>query len=121
LTRVSASGNSRSQYYAAKTEVHSLRSRRARGETYTRSRVLDEIRLAMVRLAQREPAESAAAGTIALNLAAETRSAMVLARLTRFSRELSARYPGAADTDSFQEELREYPRKAAPARPTELS
>jgi transcriptional regulator with XRE-family HTH domain len=118
---LSASGNPQRQYFAAKAEVHSLRSRRARGEGYTRSRVLDEIRLAMVRLAQQEPAESAAAATIALRLAAETRSAMILTRLTRFSRELSARHPGAADTDSFQQEFRDYLRKAAPARLPELS
>jgi hypothetical protein len=45
---------------------------------YVRSRVLDEIRLAKVRLAQREPAESAGVGTHAIRLAADTRSARVV-------------------------------------------
>ncbi|MFI5270262.1 MAG: XRE family transcriptional regulator, partial [Chloroflexota bacterium] len=116
---LSVSGNSQRYHYAAKAEVHSLRARRARGDAYVRSRVIDEIRLARVRLAQGDPAESAAVGTYALRLAAGTRSAMVLTRLTGFSRELSTRYPGASDTGSFHEELRDYLRKAAPARVTE--
>jgi len=110
------SNHSRRQHYATKAEVHSLRARQTRGETYVRSRVCDEIRLAEVRLAQDEPAESAAVGMHALRLAAETRSSMILNRLTRFSHKLSARYSDAPDKDSFQEQLRDYLRKAAPAR-----
>jgi DNA-binding XRE family transcriptional regulator len=117
---LSASADSRRRYYAAKAEVHSLRARQARGGAYVRSRVCDEIRLAEVRLAQGEPAESAAVGMHALRLAAETRSAMILNRLTRFSRELTARYGDAPDTGAFQELLHDYLRKAAPARAREL-
>ena len=58
-----AAHRSRWQHYATKAEVHSLRARQNRAEGYVRSRVFDEIRLAKVRLAQREPAESAAVGT----------------------------------------------------------
>jgi hypothetical protein len=117
---ISSERQHRRQHYATKAEVHSLRARQTRGETYVRSRVCDEIRLAEVGLAQDEPAESAAVGMHALRLAAETRSSMILNRLTRFSHELSARYPDAPDKDSFQEQLRDYLRKAAPARLKEL-
>ena len=82
-----ANARSRWQHYATKAEVHSLRARQTRGEGYVRSRVFDEIRLAKVRLAQREPAESAAVGIHAVQLAAETRSSLVMNWLTRFSHE----------------------------------
>jgi transcriptional regulator with XRE-family HTH domain len=117
---LSADNRSQRQYYATKAEVHSLRARQTRGQTYVRSRVCDEIRLAEVRLAQGEPAESAAVGMHALQLAAETRSTMILNRLTRFSRELSSRHPDLPATESFQEQLRDYLRRTAPARLKEL-
>jgi len=116
---LSTSGSSRRHYFATKAEVHSLRARQNHGEGYIRSRVIDEIRLANVRLAQGEPAESAAVGAYALRLAAETRSAMVLSRFTRFSRELGARYPDESGTASFGEQLRAYLCKAAPAKSAE--
>jgi hypothetical protein len=117
---LSASAKSQRRYYAAKAEVHSLRARQARGQAYVRSRICDEIRLAEVRLAQGEAAESAAVGMHALRLAAESRSALILNRLTGFNRELSTRYPGEPGTQSFQDQLRDYLRRAAPAKATEL-
>jgi len=60
-------------------------------------RVFDEIRLAKVRLAQREPAESAAVGTHAVQLAAETRSSLIVNWLTRFCRDLAGRHPDAPE------------------------
>jgi hypothetical protein len=116
---LSVSSSSQRRHYATKAEVHSLRARQNRGNGYVRSRVIDEVRLANVRLAQAEPAESAAVGTYALRLAADTRSAMVLTRLTRFSRELAVRYPDEPGTATFHEQLRTYLRKAAPAGTTE--
>jgi transcriptional regulator with XRE-family HTH domain len=104
------------QHYAARAEVHSLRARQTRGDGYVRSRVFDEIRLAKVRLAQREPAEAAAVGMHAVQLADETRSSLVLDWLTRFSRELASRHPDVPDTARFRERLRDYLRKAAPTR-----
>ena len=104
------------QHYAAKAEVHSLRARQTRGENYVRSRVFDEIRLAKVRLAQREPAESAAVGIHAVQLAADTRSSLVVTWLTRFSRELTGRHPDVPDVTRFHEQVRDYLRKAAPTR-----
>jgi hypothetical protein len=110
-----ASTRSRWQHYATKAEVHSLRARQARGEGYVRSRVFDEIRVAKVRLAQREPAESAAVGIHAVELAAETRSSLVVNLLTRFSRDLAGRHPDVPDVARFREQARNYVRKAAPA------
>ncbi len=104
------------EHYATKAEVHCLRARQTRGERYVRSRVFDEIRLAKVRLAQREPVESAAVGIRAVQIASGTRSSLVVNWLTCFSRELADRYPDVPDVAGFQEELRDYLRKAAPAR-----
>jgi DNA-binding XRE family transcriptional regulator len=108
------------QHYAAKAEVHSLRARQTRGEGYVRSRVFDEIRLAKVRLAQREPAESAAVGMHAVHLAGDTRSSLVVNWLTLFCRQLTIRHPDVPDVARFQEQVRDYVRKAAPARLGEL-
>jgi transcriptional regulator with XRE-family HTH domain len=117
---LSTGSRSQQRHYAAKAEVHTLRARQTRSEGYLRSRVCDEIRLAEVRLAQREAEESAAIGMHAVQLAAETRSSMIVNRLTRFSRELSDWYPDAPHTALFEEQLRDYLRKAAPARLKEL-
>jgi hypothetical protein len=115
-----ATERSRWQRYATKAEAHSLRARQARGEGYTRSRIFDEIRLAKVRLGQREPHEAAAVATHALHLAAETRSSLVLDWLMRFDRAITDRHPGIDDVALFHEQLREYLRKAAPVRAGEL-
>ena len=115
-----ATAPSRWQHYATRAEVHSLRARQARGNGYIRSRVFDEIRVAKVRLAQREPAESAAVGMHALELAAETRSSLVVNWLTRFSRDLTGRHPDVPEVILFHEQVRNYIRKAAPARVREL-
>jgi hypothetical protein len=115
-----ASGKSRWRYYAAKAEVHSLRARRTRGEGYVRSRVFDEIRLAKVRLAQREPAESAVAGMHAIRLAADTRSSLIVNWLAAFCRDLYGRHSGVPEVGHFREQARDYVRKAAPARTGDL-
>jgi transcriptional regulator with XRE-family HTH domain len=114
---LSAGDRSRWRDYAARGEVHTLRARQNRGDGYVRSRVLDEIRLARVRMAQREPAESAAVGARALELAAGTRSPLIAARLTGFSRDLASRHPGIAEVTDFRDQAREYARMAGPARP----
>ena len=101
--------------------MHSLRARQNRGEGYVRSRVFDEIRLAKVRLAQREPAESASVGMHAVQLAAETRSSLIINWLTRFCRDLAEQAPRRTRSEPrFREQVRDYVRKAAPARLGEL-
>lgn len=109
------------QHYGLRAEVHALRARRSRGESYVRSRIFDEIRLAKVRLAQREPAEAAAVGGRALDLAQDIRSSLIVDWLVRLDRSLSDRYPDLPETASFHEALRRYVRQAAPSRIAELS
>ena len=113
---LNADEKNRWRHYAAKAEVHSLRARHIRAEGYVRSRIFDEIRLAKVRLAQREPAESATVGTHAIQLAADTRSSLIVNWLLAFCRELAGRHPDLPDVGGFREQLRDYIRKAAPAR-----
>jgi hypothetical protein len=91
-----------------------------RNQGYVRSRVFDEIRLAKVRLAQREPAESAAVGMHAVRLAAGTRSSLIVNWLAAFSRDLTARHPDMPEVAGFREQARDYVRKAAPARVGDL-
>lgn len=109
------------RHYADRAEVHSLRARRSRGEHYVRSRVFDEIRLARVRLAQRDPAEAATVGLHALRLAEDSRSSLIIDWFIRFDRNLAERYPHQAETADFHEQVRQYIRKAAPLRVSELS
>jgi transcriptional regulator with XRE-family HTH domain len=115
-----ADDKSRWRHYAAKGEVHSLRARQNRNQGYVRSRVFDEIRLAKVRLAQREPAESAAVGMHAIRLAADTRSSLIVNWLAKFSHDLTARHPDVPEVAGFREQARDYVRKAAPARVGDL-
>ena len=109
------------QHYAARAEVHSLRARRSRDEGYVRSRVIDEIRLARVRLAQRDPVEAAAVGMQALQLAEDARSSLIIDWLIRFDRNLTRRYPTQAETSDFHEQVGQFIRKAAPLRIGDLA
>jgi DNA-binding XRE family transcriptional regulator len=109
------------RHTAAKAEVHSLRARHSRGEHYIRSRVFDEIRLARVRLAQRDPAEATNVGLHALQLADSSRSSLIATWLIRFDRILTERYPDQADAADFHDGVRQYINKAAPQRLSDLS
>jgi len=109
------------QHYAARAEVHSQRARLSRGEGYVRSRVFDEIRLARVRLAQRDPAEAVAVAMHALELADSARSSLIIDWFIRFDRSLTERHPEEVETAAFHEQVREYVRKAAPLRAGELA
>jgi hypothetical protein len=104
------------QRFAAEAEAHCLRACRTRGDGFVRSRVLDEIRLANVRLAQREPAESAAVAMRAVGLAGDVRSSLIVSSLMRFSRDLTSRHADVPDVVVFRDQLRDYLREAAPAR-----
>ena len=109
------------QRYSARAETHCLRARQARGDGYARSRILDELRLAKVRLSQREPAEAAAVALHALHLAGETRSSLVIDWLIRLGHSLRERYPAQPETASYCDQLGSYVRKAAPLRTSELA
>lgn len=104
------------QGHAARAEVHCLRAQQGRGTGYVRNRVFDEIRLAEVRLAQREPAEATATGIHAIQLAANARSCLVVNWLTGLARDLAACHPGMPDVARFRDQPRDYFRKAAPSR-----
>lgn len=107
---------SRWRGYADRAEHHTLRARQARGNGYDRSRILDEIRLAKVRLSQREPAEASTVATMALQLAEPVRSSVVYDWLVRFHADLVARHAGEKSVDIFTVRLRDYFREAAPMR-----
>lgn len=106
--------------YAARAESHTLSARSSRDQGYTRSRIFDEIRLAKVRLAQREPVESVAVARTSLRLAEPVRSSLVVDWLVRFDGELLARHPDCSEAAVFHDELRDYLRRAAPQREREL-
>jgi hypothetical protein len=109
------------QHCSTKAELRSLRARHSRGEGYVHSRIFDEIRLAKVRLPQREPAEVATVALHALELAEDPRSSLVVDWLIRFDQALGERYPDQAETTSFNDDLRQYVRKAALLRIGELT
>jgi cell division inhibitor SulA len=115
-----ADDHSRWQRYAERAEHYTLSARRCRANGYDRSRILDEMRLAKVRLSQREPVESAAVARNALALADQARSSVVCDWLVRFHAELTSRYTTVAEVGQFTSQLRDYLRRAAPAREAEV-
>lgn len=100
--------------HAERAEGYVLSARESRAHGYDRSRILDEIRLAKVRLAQRDLAESVAVAQTALELATPTSSTVVCDWLLRFHKELTVRYPGSGHVIPFGEQLHEYVRRTAP-------
>jgi hypothetical protein len=100
--------------HAERAEKHTLSGRESRAQGLDRSRIFDEIRLAKVRLAQRDVAESATVAQAAVALAAPTSSILVCKSLLRYHGELTARYPGNVHVVAFSEELREYAQRVAP-------
>ena len=111
---------SRWRSYAERAEHHTLQARQTRANGYDRSRILDEIRLAKVRLSQREPVESVAVATHALRLADAVRSSVVYDWLIRFHVELNARHASEQSVSDFSSQLQDYLRRAAPAREGEV-
>src|SRR6185312_3297795 len=67
----------RAATYAERAEQHTLSARKSRSSGYDRSRILDEIRLAKVRLAQDDLIECVAVAEAAVALAAPTSSNLV--------------------------------------------
>jgi tetratricopeptide (TPR) repeat protein len=94
--------------YTHHAEGHALRALADRNPAYVRSRVLDTIRLAYVRLIQRDPAEAVAVAAQALDLASDVSSARVLERMVQFNKELHDRLPSAPAAHQFEERLREH-------------
>lgn len=102
--------------YASRAEYHTLQARQTRAYGYDRSRILDEVRLAKVRLSQRELDEALTVATDALRLAEPIQSSVVHDWLIRFHADLSERHAGEASVQTFTDQLRDYLRKAAPSK-----
>jgi hypothetical protein len=107
--------------YAERAEWHTLSARESRTPGYDRSRALDEIRLAEVRLAQHDLAESVSVAQSALELAAPMSSILICDRLLGFHGELTARYPSDAHVIPFTEQLHDYVQRVAPHKERNLT
>lgn len=99
---------------AERAERHTQGLRENRSHGYGRGRILDEIRLANIRLAQDDIAESVAVAEASLELAEPTSSTLVCDRLLRFHYELNYRYPANPYVSLFGEQLHDYLKQAAP-------
>jgi len=99
---------------AGRAEHYALSARENRTYDFVRSRILDEVRLADVRLAQHEIDESVTVAHRALELAAPISSTLVRDSLLRFHDKLTARYPDNVHVIQFSEQLREYVKQTAP-------
>ena len=90
-----------------RAEQHTFSARASRADGYDRSRILDEIRLAKVRLAQNDLTECVAVTEMALELAAPTSSTVVCDWLVHFCGELNARYPNNTQIAPLGEHMRD--------------
>lgn len=104
------------EQYASQAERYMTNVRAIRSSHYILSHILDEIRMANIRLAQREPAESITAASRALNAAEQVQSSILCDRLIRFQNELTSRHAGLPASSDLTQQLRDYLRRAAPAR-----
>lgn len=115
-----ADDQTRWRVYAGRAEYHTLRARQTRASGYDRSRVLDEVRLAKVRLSQRELREALTVAVDALSLADTSRSSVVHDWLLRFHSEVTERHAGESSVHQFTDQLRDYLRKVAPAKESDV-
>jgi acyl transferase domain-containing protein len=107
--------------HAERAEQHTLSARASRADGYDRSRILDEIRLAKVRLAQDELTECVTVAETAVELAAPTSSTVVCDWLLRFHGELTARYPHSTQIAPLSEHMREYVKRVAPHKEKDIA
>lgn len=105
---------------AGRAEQYTLSARKNRPHGYDRSRIIDEIRLANVRLAQHDVAESVTIAQTALELAAPTSSTFVCNWLLRLHGELTTRHPNNAHVIPFREQLRDYVKRVAPDKEADI-
>lgn len=105
---------------AEQAERHALSVRGNRPHGYDRNCILDELRLANIRLAQRDVAESVTVAQTALDLATLTSSTLVGDRLLRFHGELTTRYPDNVHVVQFSKQLRDHLKHATPHREEDI-
>lgn len=103
------------QRYAEQAERHTLSARQTRSNRYERSRIVDEVRLARVRLAQREPVEAVRVATHALAMTGQIKSSIVCDWLLRFHKEVAGRYGTLRQVNDFTRQLRDYLQSAGPS------
>jgi tetratricopeptide (TPR) repeat protein len=94
--------------YASIAEQHAAGASSLRDELFVRSRVFDAVRLAMIRMAQGEPAEAARIAGHALDLADNVSSTLVVDELMRFRSGLASHYSTVPEVQQFQLHLRTY-------------
>jgi transcriptional regulator with XRE-family HTH domain len=122
-TQLALSANDRRgwQHYANQAETHMANVRAARNGHYLLSQILDEVRMANIRLAQREPIEAATVASQALTLAEQVHSSILCDRLVRFQGELASRYATLPAAGDLTQRLRDYLGRAAPGREEEMA
>lgn len=118
---LSARSRVRAATHAQRAEQYTLSARACRADGYERSRILDEIRLAKVRLGQGELRECVSVAETALELAAPTSSTVVCDWLLRFHGELTARYPHSTQIAPLSEDVRAYVKRVAPHKEQEIA
>jgi tetratricopeptide (TPR) repeat protein len=104
----------RALVHACYAEMHTHNAIESRSASYARSRVLDDIRLSKVRLAQQEPVEAATVAIEALRRAAAIRSSVVVKWFVNLGKPLAARYGDVPAVGTFQSELRDYVKRFSP-------
>jgi hypothetical protein len=92
--------------YAEQAEQHILRALDAREPTYARSRVLDLVGLANVRLLKCEPEKAIESGTLALEGATKLRSSRTAGRVHAFAVDALDSFPGLSLVSDFAESVR---------------
>ncbi len=100
------SGGSEASVYAGQAAEHINMALKARERFYVRSRVLDLLGLANVRLYQGEPGEAARIALTAVECSQGLRSARVGRRFHRFAVRGSERYPRSSEVADFAEQVR---------------
>ncbi|MGH3833313.1 MAG: hypothetical protein ACRDRS_23245, partial [Pseudonocardiaceae bacterium] len=109
-----AEDSGRAIAYAERAEQHILNVRESRPQGFNRSGVVDEIRFAEVRLAQRDVAESVTLAQAALELAAPMSSTIISHRLRRLGSELTVRHPDNVHVIPLRERIHDYEQRVAP-------
>lgn len=115
-----AEDGTRADAYAGYAEQYTINAYNSREDEYNRSRILDKIRLAKVRLAQRDLAEAISVANFALELAASTSSTLICNSVLRFRGELTERYPENRHVIRFGEQVRSYVRQATPCKERDI-
>jgi hypothetical protein len=110
----------RSTVYAQQAERHTLGAIQHRPELKVRSRLLDDIRLSKVRVAQQEPVEAVAVAQDALRRGQSVRSSLVVRQFVNLCGVLTSRYGDVPAVEEFRSELTGYVRHAEPGKEREI-